>query len=85
MKNGKKVLVIGIDSNELYSDDGYVEQEVLNEVSKEINKIDHDLLLLMTHYSILGTDDCPLKNLQNNDIFDRIAFVRYTKKVKINL
>lgn len=61
-KNGKKVLIIGIDSNELYSDDGYVEQEVLNKVSKEIDKIDHDLLLLMTHYSILGTDDCPLKN-----------------------
>jgi 3',5'-cyclic AMP phosphodiesterase CpdA len=60
--NGKKILVITIDSNELYSDDGFVEKEVLNAVSKEINQIEYDLILLLTHYSILGTDECPLKN-----------------------
>lgn len=60
--NGKKILLICIDSNELYNDDGFVEKEVLKAVSEEINKIEYDLLLLLTHYSILGTDECPLKN-----------------------
>ena len=58
----KRVLVISVDSNELYSDNGFVEKEVLNAVSKQINQIEYDLLLLLTHYSILGTDECPLKN-----------------------
>ncbi len=60
--NGKKILVVSIDSNELYSDDGFVEKEVLHAVSEQINQIEYDLLLLQTHYSILGTDECPLKN-----------------------
>lgn len=60
--NGKIILLISIDSNELYSDDGFVEKEVLSAVSKEINQIEYDLPLLLTHYSILGTDECPLKN-----------------------
>ncbi|WP_321389482.1 metallophosphoesterase [uncultured Desulfuromusa sp.] len=56
------ILVISIDSNELYSDDGYVEREILTAVSMEIEKTKYDKMLLMTHYSILGTDECPLKN-----------------------
>jgi predicted phosphodiesterase len=60
--DGKKVLVISIDSNELYSDDGYVEEEVLKAVSQVIEQTDHDMPLLLTHYSVLGTDECPLKN-----------------------
>lgn len=59
---GKKVVVVTIDSNELYSDDGFVEKEILKAVSEKINKIEYDLILLLTHYSILGTDECPLKN-----------------------
>lgn len=60
--NGMAVLFISIDSNELYCDDGFVEQEVLVAVSEKINQINYDLALLLTHYSILGTDECPLKN-----------------------
>lgn len=60
--NGEKNLVVCIDSNELYSDDGFVEKEVLNAVSEKIDKVEYDRLLLLTHYSILGTDECPLKN-----------------------
>ncbi|MCD4806525.1 MAG: metallophosphoesterase [Methanococcoides sp.] len=60
--NGKTVLIISIDTNELYSDDGYVEKEILNAVSKEIEQTEYDLPLLITHYSILGTDAFPLKN-----------------------
>ena len=60
--DGRTVLIVSIDSNELYSDDGYVEKEVLNAVSNKINQAEYDLPLLLTHYSILGTDECPLKN-----------------------
>jgi hypothetical protein len=59
---GKAVLMISIDSNELYCDDGFVEKEVLSAVSEKINETSFDLALLLTHYSILGTDECPLKN-----------------------
>lgn len=59
---GKKVLVISIDSNELYNDDGYVEQKILKAVSKVIKHSDYDIPLLITHHSLLGTDECPLKN-----------------------
>ncbi|MDM8162052.1 metallophosphoesterase [Labilibaculum sp. K2S] len=59
---GKKVLVISIDSNELYNDDGYVEEKVLNAVTKSIKQEKYDIPLLLTHYSVLGTDECPLKN-----------------------
>ena len=60
--NKKVVLIISIDSNELYRDDGYVEIEVLNAVSHKINQIEHDFPLLLIHHSLLGTDECPLKN-----------------------
>lgn len=60
--NGKSVLIINIDSNELYSDDGFVEKEVLKVISEKIEHMEYDLPLLLTHYSVLGTDECPLKN-----------------------
>ncbi len=56
------ILVISIDTNELYSDQGYVEAEILKAVSKKIHQTEYDLPILMTHYSVLGTDECPLKN-----------------------
>ncbi len=59
---GEKILVVTVDSNELYSDDGFVEKEVLKALSEKIKLTDHDRILLLTHYSILGTDECPLKN-----------------------
>lgn len=59
---GEKIVIVTIDSNELYSDDGFVEKEVLKAVSEKINQIEYDYILLLTHYSILGTDECPLKN-----------------------
>ena len=59
---GKKVAIINIDSNELYNDDGYVEKKVLKAVSKVLKGSEYDIPLLITHYSVLGTDECPLKN-----------------------
>ena len=55
-------MIIGIDSYEIYSDDGFVEKEILDAISDEINQMEYDLPLLMIHYSILGTDEEPLKN-----------------------
>ena len=72
---GKKILVISIDTTELYSDDGYVEKKVLKAISKVIKKVDYDIPLLLTHYSILGTDECPLKN--------SAALINFVQKHKI--
>jgi 3',5'-cyclic AMP phosphodiesterase CpdA len=60
--NGKTILVIGIDSNELYNDNGYVEEEVLNAISDRMGRVTYDDCLLLTHHSVLGTDECPLNN-----------------------
>ncbi|MBU0674127.1 MAG: metallophosphoesterase [Proteobacteria bacterium] len=60
--DGKSILIINIDSNELYNDEGFVEKEVLKVASEKIEQLEYDLPLLLTHYSVLGTDECPLKN-----------------------
>jgi len=60
--NGKSVLIIGIDSNELYSDEGFVEEGILHAISDKINQMEYDELLLLIHHSILGTDEEPLIN-----------------------
>ncbi len=60
--NKKTALIISIDTNELYRDEGYVEIEVLKAVSKKIKQLEYDLPLLLIHHSLLGTDECPLKN-----------------------
>jgi len=55
-------LIISIDTNELYRDDGYVEKEVLEAVSRKIKQTEYDLPLLLIHHSLLSTDECPLIN-----------------------
>ncbi len=60
--DGTSALIISIDSNEIYSDDGFVEKEILHAVSKKIKQTEYDLPLLLIHHSVLGTDECPLKN-----------------------
>ncbi len=60
--DGTSALIISIDSNEIYSDDGFVEKEILNAVSEKISQMEYDLPLLLIHHSVLGTDECPLKN-----------------------
>ena len=60
--NNQVALIISIDSNELYRDEGYVEIEVLKALSKKIKQMEYDLPLLLIHHSLLGTDECPLKN-----------------------
>ena len=53
---GKIILFIFIDSNLLYSDHGYVEESILEAISKKLSSIKYDIPLLITHYPILGTD-----------------------------
>ncbi len=60
--NGKSVLIIGIDSNELYTDVGFVEEGILHAISGKINQMEYNVPLLLIHHSILGTDEEPLKN-----------------------
>ncbi len=62
--HGKKVLIIGIDSNILYSDDGYVEESIVTSLAAKIGTVTYDLKLLLIHHSILATDECPLLNSQ---------------------
>ncbi len=60
--NGETVLIINIDSNELYQDDGFVEEQILMAISKEIKGIRYDKSMLLIHHSIFSTDEDPLKN-----------------------
>jgi hypothetical protein len=63
--NGDSVLIVGIDTSQLYSDYGYVDKEILRTVSEHMERLDrtaYDKALLLVHYSILGTDEHPLHN-----------------------
>ena len=55
-------MIIGIDSNELYTDVGFVEKEILPAISDKINQMEYDESLLLIHHSILGSDEGPLRN-----------------------
>ena len=69
--DGESVLIINIDSNELYEDNGFIEKELLRSVSRQISQTCYDKTLLLTHHSILGTSGAPLKNS-----FGLLDFVR---------
>ncbi len=60
--NGESVLVVCLDTNELYKDNGYVDDEVLRSVSNEIEQLSYDQVILLNHHSILETDSDPLFN-----------------------
>lgn len=60
--NGESMLVVCLDTNELYSDNGNVDEEVLQAVSYEITRQSYDNVILLNHHSILETDSDPLFN-----------------------
>jgi predicted phosphodiesterase len=60
--NGDSVLVVSIDTSQLYSDYGYVDVEILRAVSVALKQLTYDKAVLLVHYSILGTDAHPLHN-----------------------
>jgi len=68
------VLVVCLDSNSLYEDEGFVEREILRAITKKIKWVKYDKSLLLIHHSILTMDAEPLRNS-----FHVTAFVREHK------
>ena len=60
--NNMTMLVICIDSNILYQDEGFVEEEVLKTISAKIKTMKYDKSILLIHHSILVGDITPLLN-----------------------
>lgn len=59
---GASVLVVCLDSCELYEDNGLVDGEMLRSVSRAISEASYDQIILLNHHSILDTDSDPLFN-----------------------
>jgi 3',5'-cyclic AMP phosphodiesterase CpdA len=60
--NGKSFLIVCLDSNSLYEDNGFVDKEMLRTLSHAISKATYDRIILLNHHSILDTDSDPLFN-----------------------
>jgi len=60
--NGKTLLAVCLDTSELYNDNGYVDKEILQSVSREIERLSYDQVILLNHHSVLETDSDPLYN-----------------------
>jgi 3',5'-cyclic AMP phosphodiesterase CpdA len=60
--NGESVLMVCLDTNALYADNGFVDTEMLRTLSHAINKASYDRIMLLNHHSILDTDTDPLFN-----------------------
>ncbi len=60
--HGKSILVVGLDSNQLYSDNGCIDDEILRSLSERIKQASYDKILLMCHHALLETDNDPLYN-----------------------
>ncbi|MCP4295157.1 MAG: metallophosphoesterase, partial [Proteobacteria bacterium] len=68
----QSVLVVGIDTNIIRHDTGYVAEDVLDRISDQITHLKYDECLMLSHHSVLGTDECPLVNsLRLTDFIDR--------------
>ncbi len=60
--HGESILVVSIDSNEMYSDKGYIDDEMLRSLSEQIDQASYDKILLLCHHSLLESDNDPLYN-----------------------
>jgi len=60
--NGESILIVCLDSNSLYEDNGFVDKEMLRTLSLAISKESYDKIILLNHHSILDTDSDPLFN-----------------------
>ena len=60
--DGVSMLVVCLDSCELYEDNGLVDKEMLRSVSRAIGMANFDQIILLNHHSILDTDSDPLFN-----------------------
>lgn len=59
---GESLLIVCLDSNSLYNDNGFVDKEMLRTLSHAISKESYDKIILLNHHSILDTDSDPLFN-----------------------
>ncbi len=60
--NGEKVLIIGVDTNLFQSDSGHVDEHILHVLAEKMSKLTYDRALLLSHHSVLSTDEDPLVN-----------------------
>lgn len=60
--DGFSMLVVCLDSCELYEDNGLVDREMLRTVSHAIDNASYDKIILLNHHPILDTDSDPLFN-----------------------
>lgn len=60
--DGQWILIVCLDSNELYEDNGLVDEEILRTVSRAIDEQYYDEIILLNHHPILDTDSDPLFN-----------------------
>ena len=60
--DGCSMLVVCLDSCELYEDNGLVDREMLRTVSHAIDNASYDKIILLNHHPILDTDSDPLFN-----------------------
>jgi len=74
--NSEAILVICLDSNELYKDTGFVDKEILKAVSERIRSEVYDRIVLLNHHSILDTDSDPL--------FNSKIVIEFVREHKIN-
>jgi predicted phosphodiesterase len=86
--NGESILLVCLDTNELYKDNGYIDKEILLSVSNEIEQLSYDQVILLNHHSILETDSDPLFN--SSRVFDFIkkhniqhVFCGHTHKLSV--
>lgn len=54
--DGQSILIVCLDSNELYEDNGLVDEEMLRTVSRAIDEQCYDEIILLNHHPILDTD-----------------------------
>lgn len=68
------VLVICIDSTIQYEDEGFVDEEILRNISDKIKRLKYDKSMMLIHHSLLTMDSEPLRNS-----FHVTAFIREHK------
>jgi len=74
--NSEAILLVCLDSNELYKDTGFVDKEILKAVSERIRSEVYDGIVLLNHHSILDTDSDPL--------FNSKIVIEFVREHKIN-
>ncbi len=60
--HGEEILIIVLDSNVLYQDNGFVDESILRSISRKLSNDSYCPRFLLIHHSVLATDECPLVN-----------------------